>query len=185
MKEGVIGVKQTGGVGVDYSLRVILPPKVCPECREEYLHSAERCVHCDVALVLPDDAEEAASTLPPAAELHCVRAASVGWAMALSDRLREAGIAHRIQAVGDDSDGDGSARRPGQNLPYGVYVLEADLRAATEIDTSHMSSQIPDLPEGFEIDRGEVDDACPACGDPVDVDAAECPGCGLALALPE
>jgi hypothetical protein len=182
LREGASGVKRLDRGCVDYALAMILPPKMCPECREEYMHSAELCVHCDVPLVHADHAEEAASSLPPASELCCVRAASVGWATGLSERLRDAGIAHRIQAVGDDADSDGSVARPGQNLPYGVYVQQEDLAAATEIDLSHLSSEIPDLPEGYEIEES-TEGACPACGDPVDATASECPGCGLALAI--
>ena len=58
-----------------------MPPKVCPQCGEEYLHTASVCIHCDVALVLEGEqpAQSAPEELPPASELVCVRAASVGW----------------------------------------------------------------------------------------------------------
>lgn len=158
-----------------------LPPKICPECGEEYLHSAERCVHCEVVLVhageLPGDG--AAQELPPIAELCCVRAASSSWARNLSALLRDAGIAHRIEAVGGE--GMGSARRPGHELPCGVYVRAEDLAAASEIDALHLASEIPDLPEGFALDAGSGDDACPACGAALDPAAEECGDCGLAL----
>jgi hypothetical protein len=159
---------------------VSLPPKLCPECGEEYLHTAERCVHCDVALVQPDQVETTETPdLPPIGELTCVRAASVGWATSLSDRLREAGIPHRIEAVGGE--GMGSAQRPGHQVPYGVYVQNEDFAAAAEIDRIHMASQIPDIPDDFEEGAELGDDACPACGEPLPPDAPECAGCGLVL----
>ena len=101
-------------------------PLFCPSCRSEFLASATRCVECDVALV-PESAlsDEAVEELPPIEELVCVRAASVGWAQGLSERLAAAGISHRIEVAHDNED-DGSVRRPGHYLPYGVYVLPAD-----------------------------------------------------------
>ena len=97
----------------------------CPECRAEYLASATVCADCDVALVSEAALERAAADdLPPESELHCVRASALGWARRLSDLLAEAGISHRIEAAQDDD--DGSVRRPGANLPYGVYVRGED-----------------------------------------------------------
>ena len=160
-----------------------LPPKRCPECDEEYVHSVMRCVHCDVPLILAGElGAETATELPPVSELRCLRAASVGWARGLSERLREVGIPHRIEAAADD-DAEG-ARRPGRTLPYGVYVRDEDAEAAAEIDAQHMQAEIPDLPEGFEM-SAEVSDACPACGHPVEATTSECGGCGLVLAVGE
>ena len=162
------------------------PILYCPECRSEYLGSAIRCADCDVALVEEAalDAAGATEEMPPAARLTCVRAASLGWASALSERLREAGISHRIEAAADDD--DGSVRRPGANLPYGVYVREEDAAAAARVDDAFMRSQIPDLPAAEAADGGPPGgEGCPACGADLVADAAECPDCGLALALGE
>jgi len=161
------------------------PPKVCPECGEEYLHTASVCVHCDVPLVLEGDrpAPHVAEELPPASELVCVRAASVGWAMSLSEHLVEAGIPHRIQATESEED-DGSRRKPGQNLPYGVFVLAEHAETAAQIDLAHTGRQIPDIPEDF--GQSEISaDNCPACGEAISPTATECAECGLALLLPE
>lgn len=155
-------------------------PLVCPRCEGEYLPSARECSECGIALVPASRlaAAAAAEAMPPAAELVCVRAASVGWARALSEELSAAGISHRIEAAADDGDEEGSARQPGVNLPYGLYVREADLEAALAIDARFMQSQIPDMP----VEAEPVDDeSCPACGDPVSASDEECPGCGLAL----
>ncbi len=66
-----------------------LPPKVCPECREEYLHQTEMCVHCDVPLVLESEVGAAPTPpeFPPASELELLRGASMGWSTGLSERL--------------------------------------------------------------------------------------------------
>ena len=161
-----------------------MPPKVCPECGEEYLHTATVCVHCDVSLVNEGErpAEDPRDELPPVEKLVCVRASSVAWAMSLSERLLEAGIPHRIQAA--TSDEEGSVRRPGQNLPYGVFVLPDDAKAAAGIDASHTEQQIPDIPEDFDPTAGDPN-ACPACGELISDTATECPSCGLALLFAE
>ncbi len=160
---------------------MVMPPKICPECREEYVHTASVCSACDAPLVLEGELpeESVADDLPPVSELVCVRASSVGWAMSLSEQLVQAGIPHRIQAATSDAD-EGAARKPGQNLPYGVFVLAEHEEAAMRIDRAHTGRQIPDMPE----DSGQAQisaDECPACGEPIDSSATECPGCGLAL----
>jgi hypothetical protein len=119
--------------------------------------------------------------MPPIEELVCVRAASIGWAQGLSERLAAAGISHRIE-VTHDEEADGSVRRPGANLPFGVYVLPQDVAAAAEVDAAFTEYQIPD-PAG-EVESGE-DDACPACGAEVSAETAECPECGIVLLVEE
>ncbi|MBW1843506.1 MAG: hypothetical protein JRE38_00425 [Deltaproteobacteria bacterium] len=162
-----------------------MPPKVCPQCGEEYLHTASVCIHCDVALVLEGEqsAQQAPEELPPASELVCVRAASMGWAMSLSEHLVEAGIPHRVQAAEGDAD-EGSRRKPGQNLPFGVFVLAEHAETAAQIDFTHTERQIPDIPEDFGQSEISADD-CPACGESISPTATECGECGLALLPPE
>ena len=157
-----------------------LPPKVCPECREEYLHSAVSCVHCDVALVLPDDLENAPeSSLPPTSELHCLRACQSGWAVGLSDRLREAGIPHRVEQV--------ASNPANRTQAYAVWIQPADLERARPIDEACAADQVPDFPEGYDDDyreaeaHGDGDQACPACGERVAPEHTECGSCGLFL----
>jgi hypothetical protein len=156
-----------------------LPPRVCPVCAEEYVHSALRCVHCDVALVHAEEAPaQAAQDLPPAAELTPIRIASAGWALALSELLVAEGIAHRVELV---SDAAAEGRRPSGPGPYGVYVRAGDAARARAIDAGYVAREIPDLPDGWEDAEAE-DEGCPACGAAVAAGAAECPDCGLALA---
>jgi len=161
---------------------MVLPPKVCPACREEYVHAASICSHCNLPLVLEGEVtpiESSTEEMPPVSELVCVRASSVGWAMSLSELLAEAGIPHRIQAATSDAD-EGEARKPGQNLPYGVFVRAEHEAAATRIDLAHTERQIPDIPDDF--GQSEISsDACPACGEAIEPAATECPDCGLTL----
>ena len=163
---------------------MLLPPKACPECGDEYVHAASVCVHCGVPLVLEGEQPEEplAEELPPISELVCVRAASMSWLKGLSETLAEAGISHRIQAWSeeDDDDDGGSQRKPGHNLPFGIFVLPNHQGAASKIDDEYMDSQIPDIPERSESANGTGDD-CPACGESITESATECPDCGLAL----
>lgn len=155
-------------------------PVFCPECRAEYLWSATLCAECEVALVPASELDGSASEeLPPVSELVCIRAAAVGWCRALSEHLVEAGISHRIE-VAESDDEDGSVRRPGANLPYGVYVRPEDVGAASEVDAAFMRRQIPDMPEAEGGEAG-ADDTCPACGEATGPGVQECPECGLAL----
>jgi hypothetical protein len=159
-------------------------PLFCPRCRSEFLATATRCAECAAALV-PESAlgEAAVEEMPPIEELVCVRAASMSWAQGLSERLAAAGISHRIEVAHDDED-DGSVRRPGHNLPYGVYVTRQDADAAAAVDAAFTEYQIPDLPG--EGETGALsDDACPACGAAVTAATAECPECGIVLLVEE
>jgi hypothetical protein len=165
-----------------------MPTRVCPQCGEEYIASAVSCVHCDVALVGSDGIAPARAPreLPPAAQLFCVRTATLAVAQGLSERLSQAGISHRIELVPDEAPPQGAQgalrRRPGE-LPYGVYVLADDVPAASRVDRDYLRSVLPDLPADHQpgLEGGE---GCPACGAPVAPDARECPDCGLALLEP-
>lgn len=152
-----------------------LPPKLCPECESEYVHAMTSCVHCDVELVHLDELVAApARELPPASELSLVRAAGMGWVLALSERLVEAGIAHRVDPLEPRDEGDTTP--PG---PYGVYVCEKDLESARRIDAAHIEREIPDADLGG--GAAVAENACPACGDLISESDPECAGCGLAF----
>ena len=158
---------------------------ICPQCKGEYLATASECVECRVALVHPEQLASAeVEDLPPASELTCIRAASVAWTRALSERLSAAGIPHRVEAIREDADDDDDSVRKRPN--FRVYVHPDDSGAAAEIDADFMRSQIPDLPDGHEISGGSQDvESCPACGERVSFDTRECPGCGLMLVVEE
>ena len=160
---------------------MLLPPKICPECGDEYVHAASVCVHCDVPLVLEGEQPEArlGGELPPVSELVCIRAAAMSWVKGLSEKLAAAGISHRIEAWSEDEE-DGSHRKPGHNLPFGIFVLPKHREAAIKIDDEYMDSQIPDIPESADSAEG-TSDGCPACGESISESATECPDCGLAL----
>ena len=130
---------------------IVLPPKVCPECESEYMHTVTSCVHCDVELVHFEERVAApANELPPASELSLVRAAGMGWVLALSERLVEAEIPHRVDPLEERDEGSGTP--PG---PYGVYVRERDLDAARRNDAAHIANEIP---AADEASRNSVDE---------------------------
>jgi len=160
------------------------PPKFCPSCRDEFLHTATHCVECDVELVLegnlPDESE---SVFPPDAELVCVRVADSGWSLGLAERLKQNQIPHRV----------GISNAGGTKPVYGVFVLAEDLEAAQALDADHARHEMPDLPEGFDpremmtapAEGDSLEESCPACGNPLESAAEECAGCGLALLIAE
>jgi hypothetical protein len=155
-----------------------LPPKHCPECREEFVHSVAVCPDCGVALVL--ELEPApAHVLPPASALRRVRTATASWARSFSERLSAAGIAHRIEAEPPPPAGERAAR---EERLLSVYVEPERLEAAARLDQEHLRAQIPDVPEDV---APPAEDHCPACDEPADLDAPECASCGLAFRDPE
>lgn len=150
-----------------------LPPKMCPRCESEYMHTASVCAHCDVELVDSGAWVRApVQELPAASELALVRAAGMGWVLGLSERLVEAEIPHRVEPLeARDDRGETSAG------PYGVYVREGDLAFARRIDAAHLAHEIP---EAEVADAGSFgEDACPACGEAISERDAECGACGL------
>jgi hypothetical protein len=165
---------------------MLLPPKICPSCRDEFVHAATFCAECDVELVLPENLSAAVvPTIPPASDLTCVRVAASGWSLGLAERLVERDILHRVELM----ESGGSAE------VYGVFVLPEDVEVAREIDAEHARREMPDLPDGFDpqhmmarpapLEEEASEEVCPACGDPIDDTVTECAGCGLFLAAPE
>jgi len=154
--------------------------KVCPECRTEYLLTAERCADCDVALV--DGASLAAeqaeiADFPPASELLCVRVAPLAWIRALSETLQQAGVRHRVELTRAEDAPDG--RRGdvfGDVQLFGLYVLQEDEAPARELDAAIAAQILPE--EAPPVAEGEVE-SCPACAAALAADATVCPDCGL------
>ena len=153
-----------------------LPPRRCPECAEEYVHTVLVCAECGVTLVLAGEPIPIRE-LPPASELVRVRTASVSWARSFSDLLAEAGIAHRVELEGEAVR---AAAGPADAQLCSVFVRPEDREQAARLDAQHLRSQIPDVPEDFAGGAIE-DDRCPACGEPADLAAPECASCGLAF----
>ncbi len=152
----------------------------CPECHGEYLRSVTRCIDCDVALVaehaLPDEED---LELPPAEQLVCIRVAPIAWIRALSDGLRDRGVAHRVEQATPEDAPEG--QRPdvfGNVSLFGLYVQDAHAEDARELDGTMAARLVPE--EAPPADEGEAE-SCPACGTPVAADAPECSDCGLSF----
>lgn len=154
-------------------------PKVCPECLCEFIASTETCSDCDVLLVHPDDIVEESEEheLPPISELVAIRIASVEWIRGFSEVLQDADIPHRVGPPPDPGK-KAAAERRSHELGMAIYVLPDDHEQAVVIDNEFLRSQIPDAAES---DGGMQSDAdgCPACGEAVGPDDAECGSCGL------
>jgi hypothetical protein len=147
---------------------------MCPSCREEYLATVERCVHCGVALVAAGELPpEEQTDLPAPEELVRVRVENPVWIESLADRLAQEGIASRVELLDSDAP---VARRHG--APCALYVQSGDAERARQIDEELLRAQLPDLPEGADTGWSEAE-GCPACGAAVGADATECPDCGL------
>jgi hypothetical protein len=151
-------------------------PKLCPRCREEYVATVERCAACDVPLVAAASAVfEAPEALPPAAELVRVRVEHPSWIETLAEHLAAEGIPSRVELVAADR----PATR-GAPAPCALFVRPGDAERARAIDAELLRSQLPDLPEDVSSEWSEAE-ACPACGAPLEAEAVECAGCGLAF----
>jgi len=153
-----------------------LPPRRCPECGEEYVHTVMVCAECGVALILAGDPIPVRE-LPPSSQLLRVRAATPSWARSFSDLLTDAGIAHRVEVEGDPAR---AADGPADAQLFSVFVRPEDGEEVARLDALHLRSQIPDVPEDYAA--GAVGEGlCPACGEPADLAAPECASCGLAF----
>jgi len=154
-------------------------PKRCPECGEEFLHTAQTCSDCGVPLRLASEVAAAGGVagLPAASELVLIRAEGPAWIESLANALRIEDIPSRIEIIDPEQHG---ARSGVSGSACGLFVREVDLARAREIDAEVEREQIPDLPA--ESAPAVADDGCPACGHRVVPEARECPDCGLFLA---
>jgi hypothetical protein len=158
-----------------------LPPKICPSCGEEYLHTVARCAECDVELGSEPPPARPAPELPGAEQLVPVRRADPTWVAGLAEALARAGIPSRVELARPES--ERARGRRGERPPCTLYVRPDDLEHAARIDAEFARMQLPDLPaEAAPAGEG---DACPACGEALAPDAIECPSCGLAFAVEE
>lgn len=155
---------------------------VCPSCGSEFQPHVTHCIDCGAptrsswaAPELPRARRQEASVvsplpLPPETPADLVSASSADWVKKLEDVLARNGIPCRLD-VYDPSECP--------TRTYAVWVAEADLGRATELENELLRAEIPDYDETFpQLPPAGV---CPACGSPVSPSDAECPTCGLAL----
>ena len=156
--------------------------KICPECGEEYTLVPTECVDCRVPLVFDDELEIPIATgdFPPTAELECVRVGPLPWTRVLSSALEQAEVRHRVEPDSrSEADGGVSPGTFDGADVFGVWVLPQNLETAREIDRAvfvHVHGGDTDAPEA------DADELCPACQTPLEIDALECPDCGLSFA---
>jgi hypothetical protein len=157
---------------------VELPPKICPRCGEEYIHTVQRCSDCDVPLGFEGPVQAPALDLPPTEELVALRNAEVTWIEGLAHALEEAGIPSRVELPRTE---DNTVQGRGLGaIRCTIFVRPEDGAAATRIDAEFARTQVPDLPVENAGEWGESE-GCPACGAALAGDATECPECGLAF----
>jgi hypothetical protein len=155
-----------------------LPPKICPSCGEEYVHSVQTCPDCEVPLDGDAPAPAPAFELPPAEQLVALRNAEVPWIEGLAEALTAAGIPSRVELMRREDD---SVQSRGLGaIRCTIYVRPEDGAEATRVDAEFARTQVPDLPHDEAGEWGESD-ACPGCGTALASDAVECPECGLAF----
>jgi hypothetical protein len=159
-------------------MMVDLPPKVCPRCGEEYIHTVQRCIECDVPLGAEGPVETPVLELPPSEQLVALRNAEVPWIEGLAHALAEAGIPSRVELPRRE---DQSVQSRGMGaIRCNIYVRPEDAEGAARVDAEFARTQVPDMPEEVESAWGEAD-ACPGCGTPLAADAIECAECGLSF----
>ena len=158
----------------------VLPPKLCPSCGDEFVHSATRCGSCDVDLVGADTPlDPVRDQLPASDELVPLRAENAAWVDSLGARLAREEIPCRVEVL----DGAGGRGPRGSDHSLVLLVRRQDLERAREIDHALLRSQLPDMPEDVDTSVSETEH-CPACGSSIAEDATECPDCGLGFDAP-
>ena len=153
--------------------------RICPSCEEEFTLAATECPDCHVGLVAPGEqaAPEAPPVFPETSELHCVRVGPLPWTRALSDKLTEAGIAHRVEPdTRTEAEGGVDPRHFGGEDLYGTWVRPEESESAGGIDAQLFAPlEVEQAPDAM------GDEACPACGAVLAADALECSDCGLSF----
>ena len=147
--------------------------QICPSCKGEFTLLVDRCTECDVDLVSPGTDE-----FPPASELVCVRVAPVQWIEALSNALEDRQVPHRVEPIAPDAIPEG-VEPVGAGELVGLFVDDEGEEIARSLD-AQIAAQVQPEQHVEALAEGEVE-SCPACGEELAADAAECPECGLAF----
>lgn len=151
--------------------------QICPSCKGEFTLFVERCTECEVDLVSPGVRSD---EFPPASELTCIRVAPVPWIEALSQALEEQEVLHRVEPIAPGEVPEGApVAGEGQGELAGLFVADDGIGPARTIDQA-IAAQVNPEQHAEQLAEGEVE-SCPACGESLAADAAECPECGLAF----
>ena len=149
--------------------------KTCPDCGGEYALHGEVCAECGKPLVLA--LGEPPRPLREQDDGVCLREGKIDNLTELSRLLTEKHIRSsvRLQHANPES---GLAR-------YGIYVLQDDLEAATEIDRVYWLRGAPEHASSYRYSEQELKGTCPACEAALPEGAAKCPDCGLVIGATE
>jgi len=153
------------------------PYKVCTSCGAEYAPDALECLDCGGKLEFRTMDGSDALLLPEEEATFLVRAdRSVGYVESLAGALGREGIRSLVLVV---------ATEPIRGQPphplYGLYVADADVQRAQEIDRERWLRDAPEEAAAFTYEEPELKGVCPACETKLPEGAVECPECGLVV----
>jgi hypothetical protein len=154
--------------------------KYCPSCREEYRHDFDRCADCDVALVSPDQLADASSPqFPEATEMMLLSHGARAWVEILAKKLREAGVAYRMESLADLFD-KGLLKTETRPTGEGIFVQPEHFPQANEIASQHVQEDLATISEDAGVHETD-ENSCPACGHSLAPQDEECSDCGLSF----
>ncbi len=157
---------------------MLLPPKYCPSCAAEHVHTALRCLDCDVPLELhppghPGSAAAPERSLPPAEQLPCLVRGDPFRIERLALYLQEAGLSSRVDSYPPGRQlGSGGMLSFGGDTQVGIYVHPDEREQGMRLIEEYDAGRMPE-PEASEVE------GCPACGGALSTDASSCSSCGL------
>lgn len=154
-----------------------LPPKICAECRIEFVHTRTRCPDCGADLVLVSEwLERPSLSLSSSPDLVLLLRDNVHEVTRLGKVLAASDVAHRV-----DSYPQGGLVSVHDTA---LYAQREDVDEALGIIRAHREQQMGVEPS-VALPTPSDPNSCPACGVAVDPHDEECPSCELALPKPE
>jgi hypothetical protein len=164
----------------------------CPECRAEYRKGFDRCPSCDVDLVEEADLSEMMTDEEVIAsmaeeDLVPIRRGSIEGCREIQAKLLEQRIPAAIHEAQDEVSEAGHFRIlqvvvRKDDAEQAVEVLEGDwvrdaLQEGLLDDMESVRGKVAE-----DVDDGDAEPACPACGCTKPLKKGRCPDCGLHLA---
>lgn len=154
--------------------------KICPDCFTEYFPHIETCADCGAVLLLHEEnkrLQEGRKRLKDEILENPVvmRDGDLNWLKELYDVLIDSGIPCVISA-------DTACTNECRGNTCRLVVSAKDAEQASKRINDYYMEIHPEIRSSTEMaDQGK----CPACGNPVRPDEAECRDCGLTLYIIE